>query len=208
MHDLEILYEDADIIVIYKPKGLATQSASFRTKDATDILRLHLREQAPQKEPYLGVIHRLDTPVDGKLVFAKNKQAAAALSTQMQNGAFTKIYEACVHGQMPAKEGSLDDYLLKEKKGNHSKVVAKGTPGAKHATLEYRLLTYDAKRDESHLEIHLGTGRHHQIRVQLANCGHPLVGDTKYGTDTPEELKLSATTLCFLHPRTKKQLRF
>ncbi len=208
MSALNIIYEDTDVIVVYKPKGLATQSAGFGTKDLTDMIRLHLREQHPSQDPYLGIIHRLDTPVDGKLVFAKNKRAAASLSEQMRKGAFTKIYRAKVHGQMPETQATLEDFLIKEPRKNLSKVVAPGTFGAKRAVLEYQVLAYDKENAESELEIHLGTGRHHQIRVQLASCGHPLVGDTKYGQDRPGELFLTATNLSFHHPQTKKELRF
>lgn len=214
----EILYEDNDIIVCRKPANIAVQTAALSSGDLVSVLKNHLYRQArkastPQKgEPYLAVIHRLDQPVEGLLVFGKTKKAASDLSRQLQKDHFGKYYKAVIQGFAPMDEGELCDYLVKDGKTNLSRVCTPSTPGAKKASLHYRVLS---KKEEkgvtlSLLEIHLHTGRHHQIRVQLAHAGCPLLGDRKYN---PTGLCVSGLALCacrleFLHPVTKELMRF
>ena len=180
---LEILFEDRELLVCRKPAGLPVQSASFGTKDMVSMLRTYLAEKgAKGGVPYVGVVHRLDQPVEGVIVFAKNQKSAAGLSAQAADGRMEKVYQAVVLGN-PGPEGHLTDWLLKDGRTNTSRVVEPGTKGAKKAELSYRTLA--EKDGKTLVEIRLHTGRHHQIRVQFAKMGTPLWGDRKYGPAAP-----------------------
>lgn len=226
----EILYEDKDILVCYKPAGIAVQTASVGQQDMVSELKNYLvqAESMPKgagigKEPYIGVVHRLDQPVSGVLVFAKTSAAAASLSSQIQDGRAGKIYRALVYGVFEAetKEGVLENILIKDAKTNTSRVVKGDSREAKQgkkAKLSYKVVEEMKIDDEVYfeMEIKLYTGRHHQIRVQFSNAGHPILGDTKYGTTESEALsskldrglKLCAYRLSFMHPSTKKEMSF
>ena len=214
-----ILYEDPEILVVHKPPGLPVQSAKTGFMDLESLFRNYLAERDPGKLPYLGVVHRLDQPVEGVLTFAKTRRAAAELSRQMQAGEMEKEYLAVTAGrpvslQSPGedktRETELADFLLKDGKTNTSRVVMPGTPGAKKAVLFYQVL----ENAEGHLllKIRLQTGRHHQIRVQMAHAGMPLLGDRKYGTPVPaghnDFLALCAFRLTFRHPSDHKKKIF
>ncbi len=212
-----ILYEDRDILVCAKPHGLPVQSRRAGSPDMESLLKTCLVRQ--RQTPYLAVIHRLDQPVSGLLVFGKTKKSAASLNAQLTGGSFGKHYRALVDGCPPAPSGTLRDYLVKDGRANTSRVCAPDTPGAKKAVLEYRTVSGDspffphAKDGQTELEVHLLTGRHHQIRVQLAHMGCPLAGDTKYNPaalfpGSWQILKLCAFRLEFLHPATGKNMRF
>ncbi|MDO4521766.1 MAG: RluA family pseudouridine synthase [Eubacteriales bacterium] len=175
---LEVVYEDKDMLICRKPAGLAVQSASIGRKDLESLVRTYLFEKSGQTNPYLGIIHRLDQPVQGLVVFAKNQKSAADLSRQVQDGRMKKHYLAIVEGD-PKPEETLTHYLKKEPRGNLSAAVSEKTPGAKKATLTYRWKKSDSS-GKSLVEIELFTGRHHQIRVQMAAAKLPLVGDVKY----------------------------
>jgi len=202
-----ILYEDRDIIVCEKTAGIPVQTAKIGTPDMVSILKNYRKENEQiQGEPYLGLVHRLDQPVEGLIVFAKHKQAAAELSKQQMK----KCYQALVQGILIEEDGHLIDYLLKDGKTNTSKIVKEGTKGAKRAELYYRV---SARSEEATLlEIRLITGRHHQIRVQLAGMGFPLFGERKYNqaeiTKQISELALCASRLSFLHPKTRQEMLF
>lgn len=234
----QIIYEDKDILVCYKPAGIAVQSANIAQQDMVSELKNYLasgngtggasyKREAAGREPYIGVVHRLDQPVSGVLVFAKNQPAAASLSAQVQDGRAGKIYRALVYGTFDegAKEGVLEDILLKDAKTNTSRVVKAGSKEVsqgKKAKLSYQVLQTVSVGEESYseVEIQLFTGRHHQIRVQFAGAEHPILGDTKYGTPASKDfssaisneigngLKLCAYKLSFIHPKTKKQVEF
>ena len=224
----QILYEDNDIIVCYKPAGIAVQTAGIAQQDMVSELKNHLaggsahNKQAAGKEPYVAVVHRLDQPVSGVLVFAKNKTAAASLSAQVQDGRAEKIYRAMVCGTFEDnKEGVLENIIYKDVKSNTSKVVPPGSKEAglgKKAKLAYKVLQELSLEGQgySELEIKLYTGRHHQIRVQLFYAGHPILGDTKYGSEVSKELsaqigrglKLCAYRLTLIHPRTGEKMTF
>ncbi|MDD3794970.1 MAG: RluA family pseudouridine synthase, partial [Lachnospiraceae bacterium] len=215
---MKIIHEDSQILVCYKESGLPVQSARVGTKDMVSMLKTYLWEKGGSgKEPYLGVIHRLDQPVEGVVVFAKTAQAAASLSEQIRNGSMQKIYHAVVRknrNDIP-DQGLLINYLLKESKGNSSKIVPEKTTGAKQAELEYRILKKSAGNEKKRMalvQIHLHTGRHHQIRVQMAGADMPLYGDRKYGIVSPEDSKsplaLCAVSLCFHHPKSKELVTF
>jgi len=207
-----ILYEDDCLLVCHKPSGLATQTERIGQADVVSELKNYL------KSPYLGIIHRLDQPVEGVLVFGKTKDAAAALSRQVTEHTMSKKYLALVYGVPCGETGSLVDYLVKEAGGNLSRVADKKERMAKRAELSYRVLQSGIDGvSVALLEIDLRTGRHHQIRVQLSHAGFPLLGDSKYGTEQSVGLSaekgISSVALCayeleFLHPGTKKTLRF
>ena len=168
---MKIIYEDKDIIVVHKEAGLPVQSRSSLTQDLESMLLTDLmKKNKGGQKPELHVINRLDQPVEGLVLFAKNKKAAAGLSRQLTEGKIDKIYRAEVTGMIPEEEDILTDYLLKDGRTNTSRVVAQGTPKSKQAVLSYKRLS------DNELEIRLMTGRHHQIRVQLSNAGMPIKG--------------------------------
>lgn len=219
-----ILFEDKDIIVCRKPAGIAVQNARIGAMDMESSLKnyLSLKSGNVRNVPYLAVVHRLDQPVEGILVFGKTPKAAKELSGQITGGKMEKIYLAVTYGQPECTEVSrnpviLEDYLKKDGKTNSSSVVPASTPGAKKARLSYEVLdeTLDkiSGKKKWLLRIHLDTGRHHQIRVQLAHAGMPLAGDRKYGTGengmvVSGGLALCAASLTFVHPVTKKAMKF
>lgn len=221
-----IQYEDADIIVCQKPAGFPVQSARIGEQDMESALRNYFAGEGGSRSiPYVGIIHRLDQPVEGLLVFAKNTFAAKQLNQQMQKGTIGKYYLAVVTGEADKKEKTgineaekniLEDYLLKNGRTNCSQVVKKGTAGAKLAKLEYEIKDRKIMEDDTQamlVKIHLYTGRHHQIRVQMAHAGMPLWGDTKYNSDFQEtgswsQIALCAYSLNFQHPKTKKVMKF
>lgn len=204
-----ILYEDKDILVCEKPAGFPVQSKRIGSMDMESALKGYLAGKG--ELPYVAVVHRLDQPVQGVLVFAKNRESAGALSRQIQQGKLEKIYLAYVQGHTEQKEGRLVNELEKDAKTNTSRVVEKKTACSKKAELEYKVLK--ETQEGSLLEIRLHTGRHHQIRVQMAYAGLPLFGDTKYnanaaGENCWQEISLCAFRLSFFHPKTKKKMEF
>lgn len=216
----EILFEDAHILVCIKPSGVPTQSSRIGTPDLVSMLKNHIHKQetgrdAGAKEPYLAVIHRLDQPVEGILVFAKTPFAAKELNRQLQTDGFGKYYQALICGKPEAPEATLTDYLVKDARTNISKVCSRQAPNAKKAVLHYQTeqTKADLPCDTTLVSIRLETGRHHQIRVQMAHAGYPLYGDTKYNTRYRQstgwhQIALCASRLEFLHPKTKKKLAY
>ncbi len=214
---VEILHEDADIIVCVKPYGMPAQGDKSRDTDLLSYLKNHIfEEEELEEEPYLAMVHRLDRPVGGIMVFAKNQRAAARLSDQVQGGTMVKFYQAILTGELPDECGVLEDYLVKDGKTNTSKIVKKGTKGAKRAQLEYEVLDV-FETDQgilSYVLIDLITGRHHQIRVQMAGRGAGIYGDTKYNSlfaktkKKYQQIALFATRLEFEHPVTGEHMIF
>ena len=218
MKQNRILYEDKDIIVCHKPAGIATQTARVGQADMVSELTNYLKSvDANLKKPlYVGVIHRLDQPVEGILVFAKNKAAAANLSGQASGDAMKKEYLAIVCGENFPQAGELEDYLLKDGKTNTSRIVPPEIKGAKEARLSYEILK-EGPYGTALARIRLYTGRHHQIRVQMADAGMPLLGDRKYAGEAAaalslrlgvREIALCAYQLEFTHPKTGKRMQF
>lgn len=217
-----IIYEDEHMIAVYKPAGIATQTARLGQRDMVSELKNYLSGKPEYKgkgEPYLGIVHRLDQPVSGILVFAKTKQAAAALSRQITDGVFHKYYYAVIYGKPAREKDRLEDYLYKDGRTNMSIVVSRDFPEAKKAALNYKLvktlMVLEMFQETSLMEIELLTGRHHQIRVQMANGGMPLLGDSKYGTEEVKQFSreigcrnvaLCACKLNFRHPLTGKEI--
>ena len=217
VNNVKIIYEDSDIIVCIKPQGMPAQSDRSRDLSLVNYLKNYLYEKEEMdEEPYLAIIHRLDRPVGGLMVFAKNQKAASNLSDQVQDGIMEKDYQAILTGELPDVEGTLIDYLVKDGKTNMSKVVTKGTKGAKKAELRYEVLDV-VETDEgllSYVLIELITGRHHQIRVQMSSHGAGIWGDTKYNEKFRKTKKvyrqigLFASRIAFNHPITKERMVF
>lgn len=210
-----VIYEDDAVLVVHKPGGTAVQTKRLGEKDMVSLLKNYRAEKG--EEPYIGLVHRLDQPVEGVMVFAKNPQAAGDLSRQFSGGGTEKYYHALVYVKTPqeieiGKEYALRDYLLKDGKNNCSLVVGKNSPGAKKAVLTYRFLNYNKNLAE--IEVKLQTGRHHQIRVQMSHGGYPLIGDRKYGSKEAVEaaagnlVALCSVKIVFTHPVTLKKMEF
>ena len=205
MIDIEILFEDKDILICRKPAGVATQTKRLGQQDMESLLKNYRAKKG--EPPYIGIVHRLDQPVEGVMVFAKSQQAAAHLSKQVQNRVIGKYYYAVSAGCPKGNEGVLEDYLFTDKKTNFTQVVGEKTNGAKKAKLEYKVV--ETKENKTLFDIKLHTGRQHQIRVQFANIGCPLIGDRKYGQENDDkQLGLCSYKLEFIHPGSKKLMQF
>lgn len=210
--DLKILFEDQYVIVCYKPPGIPTQTAKLGAMDMVSMLKNYLfQKQGGKGEPYVAVIHRLDQPVEGILVFAKTPFAAKELSLGLQEAGFGKYYQAVLCGCPKKEAGVLENYLLKDGRTNTSRVCGSNEKDAKKAVLAYEVM----QKSDAHtlVRVKLDTGRHHQIRVQMANMGCPILGDMKYGTSDGETASCRQIALCayrleFVHPKTKKEMVF
>lgn len=211
----EILYLDSEIIVCVKPQGMPVQNDKSRDLSLLNYLKNEITKKEKQQQE-LYVVHRLDRPVGGVMVFARTKDAVAHLSEQMQKGSFEKYYQAVLTGDLPDEQGMLTDYLLKDGKTNTSKTVSKGTKDAKEARLEYEVLDR-IETDQgvyTYVLIHLLTGRHHQIRVQCAYAGAGIWGDTKYNPKFQKvkrrymQIGLYSTRLEFQHPSSGERMIF
>ena len=209
---LNIIFEDEHILVVKKDAGIPVQAGRMRIMDLQGLIKNELyRRNRKGGEPYLGVIHRLDQPVEGVMVFAKTPSAAGSLSEQVTDGRMKKHYLALLCGKPSEDSGRLVDYLLKDGRTNTSSVVTEYVKEAKRSELNYKVL----KRGETTTlaEVELLTGRHHQIRVQMANAGWPLYGDTKYNPQFQNVTEHVQTALCayklsFVHPKSKKVMEF
>lgn len=208
----KIIYEDAHILIVHKPAGLATQTSHIGRKDVVSELKNYLAKAG--REPYVGVVHRLDQPVEGLLAFAKTKEAAAKLTKQLSAGTLNKQYYALVCGQLSEKTGELVDYLVKE--GNIGRIGKQEEKEAKQAILQYKVVK-EWKEECSLVDIHIETGRFHQIRLQMSHAEHPILGDLKYGSQQSIELSrkyqiknvaLYAYRLELHHPITGKRLDY
>lgn len=234
MRDIKecIVYEDDDICVCHKPSGVLTQSDRGFSQDMVSALMTYERKKG-NRAPFIAPVNRLDRPVEGLVLYAKNSKSAAALTRQITQGEVDKCYYAVV--KVTDRKGmenvqkelgsrtviTLENYLLKDSKTNMSHVVPEGTDGAKKAVLEYRVLGVEAGEELALLRVKLHTGRHHQIRVQLSEAGMPILNDTKYGATPDEEnikdtlragrdetLALCSYRLVFSHLVTRKKLTF
>lgn len=210
MNKLEILYEDNHIIVVKKEPNIPSQADKTEDLDMLTIIKQYLKEKYDKPgNVYLGLVHRLDRPVGGVMVFAKTSKAASRLSNQVREKVFKKKYLAVVDGKFENKNGVLEDYLYKDERNNMSKVVSKDKKNAKLAKLDYEVLAYNEVKNLSLVKVNLHTGRHHQIRVQLANSGHSIFGDQKYGSrGKGKQIALWAYELIIQHPVTKEELTF
>lgn len=199
---LNVLYEDNHVIVIEKPYNILSQSDNTKDIDMLTIIKDYLKEKYDKKgNVYLGLVHRLDRPTGGLMVFAKTSKAASRLSESIRNNTFHKKYLAVIHGILKEKEGTLEDYILKA--DNNDSIISKD---GKYASLSYKVL--EERNNLSLVSIALNTGRHHQIRVQFASRGYPLYGDQRYGIQDKNQLALYAYYISFSHPTTKEILEF
>lgn len=204
--DIKIIYEDKDVLVVEKPPKVPCQSDKTSDDDMMSILN----------RPYLGLVHRLDRPVGGVMVYAKDEKANSFLSKEISARRLYKEYFTVVCGKPENNTGELRDYLKKLRTINMSKVVDKSTNGAKEAILEYEVLE-SKDTDEygtlSLLKVILKTGRHHQIRVQLSNAGFPIWGDNKYNKTFVKkkewtQISLWSYKIGFNHPRSKEYISY
>lgn len=224
---LNVIYEDKDILVCFKPAGVATQTAKLSGQDMVSLIKNYLAKKEGTKNPYVGVIHRLDQPVSGLLVFAKNQKAAATLSKQIQDGNANKDYIALCSGSLKEKSGELIHYIKKDSvtklaKAIDEQIFLKVQSENKEECVDYKkaILTYDVEKEfenSSIIKVHLQTGRFHQIRAQFSYIGHALLGDAKYGSSVSRELSmknrinkiaLCANYLTLKHPATGKEMEF
>ncbi|OZB94948.1 RluA family pseudouridine synthase [Paenibacillus sp. XY044] len=205
---IPILYEDNHLLGIVKPVNVPTQEDASGDADLVSLLKedIKIRYNKPGNV-FVGLVHRLDRPVGGAMVFAKTSKAASRLSETVRSRKFRKIYAAVVHGKLPAPKGSLKDFLLKDAKTNTVSVVKPGTTGAKEALLDYEVI---AEADRySLVKVELHTGRSHQIRVQMSHAGCPLYGDQKYGSglNKPgQQIALWSVIVGVPHPVTKEEI--
>ncbi len=210
MKDLKVIFEDNHIIVVEKIPNVPSQSDKTGDIDMLTIVKQYIKEKYNKPgNVYVGLVHRLDRPVGGIMVFAKTSKAASRLSNQVREKIIKKKYLAVVDGKFEKVKGILEDYLYKDERNNISKVVKPTKKNAKLAKLDYEVLKYDGAKDLSLVKINLHTGRHHQIRVQLANFGHSIFGDQKYGKrGRGKQIRLWAYELTIQHPITKEQMTF
>ncbi len=183
MLDLKIFYEDNHILVVQKPNNIPSQADKTGDEDMLSILKSYLKKKYNKSgDVYLGLVHRLDRPTGGIMVFARTSKAASRLSEQIRTKQIEKKYLAVCDGKLEKPKDTWCDFLLKTERTNTSRVVPEGTKNAKEAILDYELVRYNEKTNLSVIKVNLHTGRHHQIRVQFASRGHSLYGDQKYGT--------------------------
>ena len=210
MDKLKVIYEDNHIIVVEKPVNVPSQGDKTGDIDMLTIIKAYLKEKYNKPgNVYLGLIHRLDRPVGGVMVFAKTSKAAARLSEQVREKIFRKTYLVIVNGRMQERSGELKDYLLKNERNNMSRVVKEGTKNAKLAILDYEELKYNEETNLSLLKVNLHTGRHHQIRVQFSSRNHSIYGYQKYGgRGHGKQICLWAYELSIKHPITKEEMTF
>ena len=203
---INVIYEDNHLLVVEKPINIPVCEDSSNDLDLLSMLKDYIKVKYNKPgNVYLGLVHRLDRPVGGVMVFAKTSKAASRLSSQVSNHTLKKTYIAVVEGKIK-KEDTLVDYLYKDTNKNISYVVSKDK--GKESILNYKVLSY--KDNFSLVEINLKTGRSHQIRVQFSSRGYPLVGDAKYNKnhDGKTNVALFAKRLEFVHPVTKESLSF
>ena len=202
-NNLDVLYEDNHIIVVVKPINILSQSDNTKDIDMLNIIKNYIKEKYNKPgNVYLGLVHRLDRPTGGVMVFARTSKSASRLSKQIKEGSLKKTYLAVVPN-FNLKKGTFIDYLEKDK--NNNSIIASKEKG-KYAKLNFETIT--KKNNNALVKIDLLTGRHHQIRVQFSSRGYPLYGDQRYGKMDKKQLALFAYKLEFLHPVTKEKMVF
>ena len=209
MEDLTILHEDNHIIVVLKPQNVPTCEDSSKDKDMLTMIKEYIKEAYDkQGNVYLGLIHRLDRPTGGVMVFAKSSKAASRLSEQMREGDFEKRYYATLVGTPREEKATLTHYMKKNAVNNMVYVCEPTVEGAKFAELDYQVL--ESVNGLSLADVRLHTGRSHQIRVQMNAIGCPVYGDMRYGGEKAKKgyLALWAYYLAFTHPVSKERMVF
>ena len=201
---INVIYEDNHIIVVEKPVNIPVQADDSKDLDFLSMIKKYIKDKYNKpRNVYVGLVHRLDRPVGGIMVFAKTSKAASRLSEQVRLNKIKKVYHAVIEGK-PLKEGHLEDYLLKDSKTNTTKVNKSG----KLSILDYKLIS--TVENLSLVKVFLKTGRSHQIRVQFSSRNLPLYGDQRYNKNAKvgQQIALYATSLSFEHPTTKENLTF
>ena len=204
MSKLNVLYEDNHIIVVEKPINVLSQGDNTGDVSLLDMVKEYVKDKYNKPgNVYIGLIHRLDRPVGGIMVFARTSKAAARLSKQVSEHSFSKKYYAVVSGKMEKENDKFIDNLKRLDNGNT--VVSKD---GKKSVLSYKVLEYNKSVNASLVDISLETGRHHQIRVQFASRGHFLLGDQRYGKQDKTQIALYSYELEFVHPVSKEVMKF
>ncbi len=205
---MDILYEDNSILVVNKPQGVPSQADSSGSMDMLSMVKDYVKQKYNKPgNAYIGLVHRLDRPTGGVMVFARNSKSAARLTSQIESGQLDKTYFAVCEGVPVNSSGTLINYLKKDEKENKVSIVPQAEDGAKRAELSYKVL--EKSGQFSLIKIKLKTGRSHQIRVQLAAIKCPIVGDQKYSKNPKKvPLNLFAVELKFLHPVSKDSMVF
>ena len=209
---LNVLFEDNHCLGVDKPAGLLAQGDITGEPTVIDAARDYLKKKFDKPgNVYVGLVHRLDRPTSGVMLLARTSKAAGRLSEQFRLGSIEKVYWAVVEGSWPADEGEFEDVLRKDESTNVVEVVKAGTPGGLASALAFRVL--GREKGETWLEVRPTTGRSHQIRVQLASRGLPIVGDKKYGARKPlkaldgkPRVALHARRLTFRHPTRREEI--
>ncbi len=205
---MQVVYEDNQIIVVIKPHNMPSQEDASKDEDLLSLVKAYIKEKYNKEgNVFVGLVHRLDRPTGGLMVFARNSKSASRLSKQIQNGEFKKVYYCVVEGKIKFNSQRLENFLKKDEKRNIVTVAPRLEEGTKRAELVYKCLEKNDKR--SLLEVEILTGRSHQIRVQLANIGYPIFGDQKYNKNAQKaNLALWAGRLEFVHPVSKQKMKF
>ncbi len=205
---MQVVFEDNQVVVVLKPQNQPSQQDESGDLDLLTEVKQYVKQKYNKPgEAFVGLVHRLDRPTGGLMVFARNSKAAQRLADQIKDGTMKKTYYAVVEGNVTKQSGKLINYLKKDEKNNIVRLCPPLEEGAKKAELEFSVL----EKSEKHtlLRIQILTGRSHQIRVQMANFGHPLVGDMKYNKNAQKGLlALWAGRLEFVHPVTKEKMVF
>ena len=209
MSDLSVIYEDNHILVVNKAAGLLVQGDQTGDESLVDIAKRYIKDKYQKPgNVFLGLVHRLDRPTTGVIVLARTSKALTRLNQQFKDRLTKKVYRAVVSGS-PEPKARLEHFLRKNSSQNKSFHYPKNTPNTKHAILRYRYI--EQLRSYHVLEIELETGRHHQIRAQLAAVGLHIKGDLKYGAKRPNQngsIHLHAQSLALAHPTTKEEMKF
>lgn len=207
MNKLNVLYEDNHLIVVEKKPNVLSQSDVTGDMDLLTMVKSYVKKKYDKPgNVYIGLVHRLDRPVGGVMVFARTSKAAKRLNEQIKNHDFNKTYVAVLDGILKKEKDELVNYLYKDSKTGISKVVDKHFTGGKLSKLNYEVMGY--YKNNTIVKVKLITGRHHQIRLQFKALGYPLYGDQLYGKKNNEQIRLYAYLLAFNHPVTKERLCF
>ena len=210
MNEIKVIFEDNHLLVVEKPPNMLSQGDDTGDADLLTILKEDLKRRYNKPgEAFLGLVHRLDRPVGGVMVFGKTSKSASRLSEQIRNGSFKKTYLTVIHGKPNEQSGTLEHYLEKDEKSNTVSVVSPQSGKGKKALLDYKVL--ESRVRLSLVEINLHTGRSHQIRVQFSAIGHPLWGDRKYGRPDgtkEQQIALWSVGIQLVHPTLKQEMKF
>ena len=207
---IKIIYEDNHLLVVEKPVNVPSQEDSTGDKDFLSMLKEDVKRRYDKSgNVFLGLVHRLDRPVGGVMVFAKTSKAASRLSEQIRQREFEKAYFAVVHGTPVKSTGRLEHYLIKDGETNLVRVLDKSAKGAKEAILDYEVIS--SANQLSLVKVNLHTGRSHQIRVQLSSIGYPIYGDQKYGAGVNkpgQQIALWSVEIKLKHPIKNEEVTY